>query len=174
MPCPQIHLLACTLLALGPWGCVHTTEWVDDEPPRSYWPLDKTRRELGYGKFAAFDFGNHIVVYATGYECSTSWGHELVPERGPDGRGVLTLYRQAPFIAGAAITPFTVSAVVRPPVGPYVTHPSVDVRDAAGPRAIPVRPPPDAMTSTEWSRQTTATQPARTRQNSPSARHAGS
>jgi hypothetical protein len=74
MPRPQIHLLACTLLALGPWGCVHTTEWVDDEPPRSYGPLDKARREPGYGKFAAFDFGNHIVVYATGYECSTPGG----------------------------------------------------------------------------------------------------
>ena len=154
-----LNLLASAVMALAPCACVRTTEWAD-ERPRLYGPLDKARRELGYGEFAAFDFGNHVVVYATGFECSTDWRHEIVPRPGPDGRPVLTLYREEPIVSGAAITRFTVSAVVRPAAPNKIGRMVIDVRDANGVHAVPVQPVPDAMTSAERSHSPRATRPA--------------
>ena len=62
-------------------------------------------------------------------------------------------------MSGAAITRFTVSAVVGPAAN-KIGRMVIDGRDANGVHAVPVQPAPNAMTSAEWSHSPTATRPA--------------
>jgi hypothetical protein len=95
-------------------GCmpVHT----DDGNMRfdPYGPLNPHRKELIAGKYAAYFFGNNIVVVASGVRPYTGWKIELEQEGRENGKPVLALYGEDPGVGGAMMTPFLVSCVLRP------------------------------------------------------------
>lgn len=136
----MMGLCACVM------GCmaVHTDDGKTRFDP--YGPLNPHRKELIAGKYAAFFFGNNIVVVASGVRPYTGWKIELAVESRQNGKPVLALYGEDPVLGGAAMTPFLVSAVVHPAVpGPQLNLADaiVTVRDAHGMHNVPVEMAPN-------------------------------
>ena len=105
-----------------------------------------TRGGLVTGKLRAIDFGNHVVLYASGFNGSTGVRTVLLLGAAPDGRPEYRLYGEAnPYVAvGARVTPFLVSEVLPP-----LARKTVRVRDAGGVHEVPVEPA-EAVSLSEW------------------------
>lgn len=124
------EIFLSVLLVLAGVGCTNR-EPAAEEPANP--PV------LLVGEHRALDLGSFVVVYSSGFNSSTGWSVELVPEV-PDG-GPLRLQGIPPTgAAGAAMTPFLVSAVIpRTAGGSRPT--TVEVRDARGLHRVAVERP---------------------------------
>jgi hypothetical protein len=129
------------LVAVSAIGCQSAAEAVTGGPKQ----LEPT---LLVGKCRAIDFGNHVVLYATGFNGCTGVKSGLKRESGADGVLQFRLYGelQPGQAVGAAMTPFLVSEALPP-----LDRKLVRVHDARGVHDVPVEPA-EAISYAEWAK----------------------
>jgi hypothetical protein len=131
-----MRILPVLTVTLALCGCRHTQVIDSAGEFNPYGPLDPKTKVLGLGKYKALDFGNNLVVYATGLHRTSHWKTDLEVENRGDGTTVLALYGEPPAVSQAtlqAFTPFRVSKVLRPEHGK-----TIRIRDASGVHNVPI------------------------------------